>query len=63
VSSIVWRFGIRFRVEGLSEVHEIIPAFCISLAAYLVISKLTPGSRPARAHLDKLFDGKSEHTA
>ncbi len=63
VASVVWRFGIRFQVAGLSEVHEIIPAFCISLAAYLVISKLTPGSRPEKAHLDRLFGSKSEHPA
>ena len=55
-SSILWRFGIRFRVDGLADVHEIIPSFCISLLAYVLISRLTPDMRPDRAHLDRLFN-------
>ena len=53
--TIAWRFGVRFRVPGMRDVHEIIPAFCLSLAAYLVISKLTARHRPPEQHLDRIF--------
>ena len=53
--TIVWRFGVRFRVPGMRDVHEIIPAFCLSLVAYLVISKLTARHRPPEDHLDRIF--------
>lgn len=54
-TTIIWRFGIRFNVPGLQDVHEIIPAFCLSLVAYLAISRMTSRYRPTDAHLDKLF--------
>ena len=54
-ATIIWRFGIRFNVAGLQDVHEIIPAFCLSLVAYLVISRMTSSYRPTEAHLDKIF--------
>ena len=50
-----WRFGMRFRVPGLRDIHEIFPAFCVSLAAYLLVSRLTSAHRPSDAHLAKLF--------
>ena len=52
---VIWRFGVRFRFDGLTDVHEIIPAFLLSLATYLAVSKLTPGKRPDAAHLDAIF--------
>ena len=55
-ATIGWRFGIRFVVPGLADVHEIIPAFCLSAVAYVVISRMTSGHRPSQTHLDKLFD-------
>ena len=54
-ATIIWRFGVRFRVPGMQDVHEIIPAFCLSLVAYLVISKLTAWHRPPEEHLDRIF--------
>lgn len=55
VAAVAWRFGPRFRVSGLSDVHEIIPAFCLSLAAYLLISRATGAHQPSREHLDNVF--------
>lgn len=55
VMTLIWRFGVRFRVAGMEEVHEIIPAFCLSFLAYIIISKITPNKRPEEAHLDALF--------
>jgi len=54
-ATIVWRFGVRFRVAGMQDVHEIIPAFALSLLAYLLISKLTAHAKPDERHLDALF--------
>jgi Na+/pantothenate symporter len=55
-ATIGWRFGIRFAVPGLADVHEIIPAFCLSAVAYVVISRMTSRHRPSQPHLNKLFD-------
>lgn len=55
-ATLVWRFGVRFHVAGLADVHEVIPAFAISLIAYLAISRMTPRHQPSRARLAKLFD-------
>lgn len=55
VATLVWRFTIRFHVPGMRDVHEIIPAFVLSLAAYLAISRMTPRHQPPRAHVAKLF--------
>lgn len=52
--TIVWRFGVRFRVPGMQDVHEIIPAFCLSLLAYLAISAMTAKHRPSDEHLRTL---------
>ncbi|MCB9383707.1 MAG: hypothetical protein H6509_03760 [Bryobacterales bacterium] len=54
-ATLVWRFGVRFRVEGLSDVHEVIPAFVLSFVAYLVISKMTARYRPSERRLEKIF--------
>ncbi len=55
LTNIIWRFGIRFRYESLENVHEIIPAFMMSLFFYIVVSKLTHSRKPDRKHLDHLF--------
>jgi Na+/proline symporter len=52
---VVWRFVFRFRVEGLRDVHEIIPGFLLSLVCYLVVSRLTPDKRPDETHLRRVF--------
>ena len=52
---ILWRFAIRFRVPGMSDIHEIIPAFVVSLLAYLIISAATRHHMPDTQHLDRLF--------
>src|SRR5690606_34445030 len=54
-ATIVWRFAVRFQLPGLADVHEIIPAFCLSLAAYVVISLATARHRPPPDHLEKVF--------
>ena len=48
-------WAIFFRIEGLRDIHEVIPAFVLSLIVYLVISWMTRNRRPEKAHLDKLF--------
>lgn len=52
---LVWRFGFRFTYPGLRDIHEIIPAFLLSLVAFLIISRMTPGDRPDKDHLDHVF--------
>ncbi|MEZ5396610.1 MAG: hypothetical protein R2724_27995 [Bryobacterales bacterium] len=54
-TTLVWRFGVRFRVEGLKDVHEVIPAFVLSFVAYLAISKMTARHRPSEKRLEKIF--------
>ncbi|MEM9259032.1 MAG: hypothetical protein AAGA62_05260, partial [Bacteroidota bacterium] len=41
VVNVVWRAFFRFDVDGFRNIHEIIPAFILSLATYLIVSKLT----------------------
>lgn len=55
VGCLVWRFGFRYRFDGLSDIHEVIPAFILSMIVYLVVSKLTAHRMPEKEHLDKLF--------
>jgi len=52
---LIYRFGFRFNYPGLKDVHEIIPAFVISLLVYFVISAVTQGKRPEEAHLNRIF--------
>ena len=53
--ALLWRFGVRFSVQGMQDVHEILPAFCVSLGAYLAISRMTARHRPSDAHLAAVF--------
>ena len=54
-ATLAWRFGVRFHVEGLQDVHEIIPAFCLSLAVYVVVSRMTHRHQPPEDHLARVF--------
>ena len=59
VINVVWRVSFRFTIDGLQDVHEIIPAFLISLLTYIVVSLATRNRVPDRAHLDLVFgEGK-----
>ena len=53
--NIFWRFGIRFKVEGMQEIHEVFPAFILSVLVYLVVSKLTASRMPKEEHLKVVF--------
>ena len=55
VCNVVWRFGFRFRVEGLRDVHEIIPSFLLAFIVYLVVSKASQKRVPGAAKLKLLF--------
>ena len=55
VSCVVWRWGFRFNVAGLSDIHEIIPSFILAFAAYLIIAKMTQDKAPDKEHLDMVF--------
>jgi Na+/proline symporter len=55
LSCVIWRVAFRFEYEGLSDIHEVIPAFLLSLMVYLIVSRLTSERIPERAHLDRLF--------
>ncbi len=55
VVNVVWRAFFRFRFAGLQEVHEVIPAFLISLLVYLLVSRLTARRKPAEDHLQLVF--------
>ena len=55
-ATLAWRFGIRFQVPGLADVHEVIPAFAISFAAYAIVSRMTARHRPSGERLAKLFE-------
>lgn len=52
---VVWRFAFRFRIPELQDVHEVIPAFILSLLVYLLVSRITAPRRPDQGHLDRLF--------
>lgn len=56
-ATLAWRFGVRFSVPGMRDVHEIIPAFCVSLAVYLAVSWMTRRHRPPDEHLARVFGG------
>jgi Na+/proline symporter len=59
VTTMVWRFGLRFYLPGVKDIHEIIPGFIISLIAYFIISKMTASDMPAKEHLDHVFHTKT----
>lgn len=54
-ATLAWRFGVRFRVAGMEEIHEILPAFCLSFLAYVVVSRMTSAHRPPDSHLARAF--------
>jgi len=53
--NIIWRFGFRFRTEGLQDIHEIIPAFIMAMFVYVVVSLGTNRRRPDQEHLGRVF--------
>ena len=55
VANVVWRLFFRFEFAGLKDVHEIIPAFLLSLITYIVVSRMTKHRVPDEAHLDLVF--------
>jgi SSS family transporter len=55
VSCVVWRFAFRLQYPSLKEIHEIIPAFIISVLAYVIISLMTKSDLPSKEHLDNVF--------
>ncbi|KAA2219297.1 sodium:solute symporter family protein [Maribacter flavus] len=55
LTNIVWRFVFRFNYESLKDVHEIIPAFLLSMLTYVVVSLMTKNRKPDKAHLDHVF--------
>ena len=55
VGCLVWRFGFRYRFDGLNEIHEVIPAFLLSMVVYLLVSRLSAHRVPDKEHLDRLF--------
>ena len=56
VATVVWRFGFRFRLQGMSDVHEVIPAFFIALLTFVIVSFLSKKRIPDSAHISRLFD-------
>lgn len=55
VVNVVWRFAFRFNIEGWEDIHEIIPAFAISMLTYIVVSLLSKKRQPDREHLKVVF--------
>jgi Na+/proline symporter len=58
-TTVIWRFGLRFVLPGMKDIHEIIPGFIISLIAYFIICKLTASDMPDKEHLDHVFHTKT----
>lgn len=57
--NVVWRFGFRFEYAALNDVHEIFPAFVLSMVTYLVVSRFSTDRRPDAAHLDRVFGARA----
>ncbi len=55
VTNVVWRFGVRFNVAGLEDIHEVFPACLVSSLTYVVVSLVTRSRRPSPDHLAKIF--------
>lgn len=53
--NILWRFAFRFEYEFLNDVHEIIPAFIVSMMTYVVVSLWSKNRAPGAAHLTLVF--------
>ncbi|MBX2816797.1 MAG: hypothetical protein KTR24_12390 [Saprospiraceae bacterium] len=54
--NVIWRLTIRFRYPGMEDIHEVLPSFVIALLTYLMVSKMTPGRRPAKEFLTQVFN-------
>lgn len=61
--NVVWRFAFRFEFDGLKDVHEVIPAFIISMLTYIVVSLLSKKRRPDAQHLDLVFGRAGSQTS
>ena len=57
--NVVWRFGIRFNFERMSEIHEVFPAFFVSFLVYIIVSKLSLTRVPDDNHLSLVFGSKN----
>lgn len=57
--NVVWRFGIRFHFERMSEIHEVFPAFLVSFLVYIAISKMSSNRVPDKKHLALVFGPKT----
>lgn len=55
LANIAWRFAFRYRIAGLEDIHEVIPAFLLSMLTYFIVSYQTKNRRPDPAHLAKVF--------
>jgi len=55
VGCVVWRFGFRQQYASLKDITEIIPAFIVSILAYVIISQMTKSDLPSKEHLDSVF--------
>ena len=53
--NVIWRFFFRFSIDGLNDVHEIFPAFVLSMVTYICVSLLTQKRKPEQEHLDLIF--------
>lgn len=60
IVNIIWRFGFRLQYEALKDVHEIIPAFVVSMVVYLVVSLMTQKRKPDEEYLWRVFGNKIE---
>lgn len=55
VVNILWRFAFRFEYEVLKDIHEIIPAFVVSMVTYVAVSLWSQKRVPDEAHLNLVF--------
>ena len=55
LSCVIWRFAFCFQFPALQDIHEVIPAFIISVLVYLLVSQFTNRRCPERRHVDMLF--------
>ena len=55
LANVIWRFAIRFNVEGFDEIHEVIPASIIAFLTYVFVSLYTSERKPSEEHLAKIF--------
>ena len=53
--NVIWRFGFRFNIEGLQDVHEVIPSCILAMVTYWVVSRNTQSRLPDQDHLRRLF--------